>query len=76
MNYKLFSIKDVLSGNFTDILIFNNEEMAVRYFNGLCAESKIKDDLQLFCLGEYNSQTGAIISDVKFIKGGADYEQK
>lgn len=51
MNYKLYSIKDVLSGNFTDILIFNNEEMAVRYFNGLCAESKIKDDLQLFCLG-------------------------
>lgn len=75
MVYLMFSIKDVLSGNFTEILLFNNKEMAVRYFNGLCAESKIKDDLQLFALGTYNTETGEIVSNVEFIKGGVDYEK-
>lgn len=75
MKYFLFSVKDVLSGNLTTIELFPNKEVAVRWFNGLCQESKIKDDLQLFCLGCYDTKTGEIFSDVEFIKAGADYEK-
>lgn len=75
MKYFLFSVKDVLSGNLTGIELFANESLAVRWFNGLCQESKIKDDLQLFKLGEYDTQTGKIKSSVKFIKAGVDYEK-
>lgn len=72
MKYFLFSIKDVLSGNFSDILIFYNVEMAKRYFENLCKESKISKDLQLFCLGEFDIRTGEIQKAVEFICGGVD----
>lgn len=76
MKYQIYTIKDVLSGSMTDLLLFANDEMAIRYFNGLCQESKIKDDLQLFKLGEYETETGNITSSVKFIKGGVDYAKE
>lgn len=75
MEYFIFSVKDVLSGSLTNLELFVNMEMAIRWFNGLCAESKIKDDLQLFCLGTYNTSTGQIVSSVEFVKGGVDFEK-
>lgn len=72
MIYKIFSIKDVVVGAFSDILIFPNTDVAKRYFKSLCAESKVKNDLQLFALGSYNSVTGEIESDVTFLMGGSD----
>ena len=57
IKYAIYSIKDVVTGNFSDIQAFVNRDQAIRYFKGLCAESKIKTDLQLFELGEYDIQT-------------------
>lgn len=74
IKYAIYSIKDVVTGNFSDIQCFVNRDQAIRYFKGLCAESKIKTDLQLFELGEYDIQTGEIVSKVEFIIGGADCE--
>lgn len=72
IKYLIYSIKDTITGNFSDIIPMVNEEAAKRYFNGLCQESKIKNDLQLFCLGSYDIETGEIESKVEFIIGGAD----
>ena len=73
ITYGIYSIKDTVTGNFSDIIIMVNEEAAKRYFMGLCQESKIKNDLQLYCLGSYNVETGEIESKVDFIVGGADF---
>lgn len=75
MIYSIYSVKDVVSGSFTDILPFSNEAMAIRYFKGLCSESKIKNDLQLYKLGTYNIETGDIVSSVEFIAGGSEYNE-
>lgn len=72
MKYELYSVKDVLSGNVGEIVIMPNEAMARRWFAGLCSESKIKNDLQLYRLGTYNVQTAEIVSAPEFILGGAD----
>ena len=74
MRYKLYSVKDTVSGNFSDIQIFNNDEVAKRWFFNLCAESKISRDLQLYYLGDYDVQTAIIIPSVEYIAGGADNE--
>lgn len=70
MIYNIYSIKDSLVNRFSDILYFPNEAVAVRYFDTLCKESKISKDLQLFCLGTYNLDTGDLTSKVEFIKAG------
>lgn len=72
MKYKLFTIKDCLSGAFNEILIFQNIELAKRYFQNLCSESKIKNDLQLFCLGEYDVEKGITSTAIDFIMSGSD----
>lgn len=72
IEYEIYSVKDVVSGDFTEITIFKNREMAMRWFKSLCAESKIAQDLQLFYLGTYNIATGEIKSAVEFIGGGTN----
>lgn len=74
MKYYLYSVKDSLAGVFFDIQIFQNDEVALRYFRGLCSESKIKQDLQFYKLGEYDTVTGEIVSNVDFLLGGCDCE--
>lgn len=74
MKYGLYSVKDTVAGVFYDINIFQNNEVAIRYFRGLCSESKIKNDLQFYKLGEYDTTTGEIVSCVEFVLGGADCE--
>ena len=72
IEYEIYSVKDVVTGNFSDIQIMVNRDCAIRWFKGLCAESKIKNDLQLFYLGTYNLSTGEISSAVDFVVGGSD----
>lgn len=67
MKYELYSVKDVLTGSMNGIQTFVNKDVAVRWFKGLVEESKIAKDLQLFCLGTYDIQTGIIESNVDFI---------
>lgn len=70
MMYELFTVKDCCSGLCGEINIFNNRAMAERWFDGLCRESKIASDLQLFYLGTYDLEQGIIKNKVEFIKGG------
>ena len=70
MNYKIFSIKDTVTGQFSKPELFVNDMHAVRWFDGICSESKIKGDLQLYLLGTFDIETGDIISEVKFVQGG------
>ena len=74
MVYDIYSVKDVVTGNFSDITPFVNKDSAIRWFRGLCAESKISSDLQLYKLGIYYIETGVIESSVEFVMGGADCE--
>lgn len=67
MKYELYAVKDVLTGSMNGIQIFANKDVGVRWFKGLAEESKIAKDLQLFCLGTYDIQTGIIESNVDFI---------
>lgn len=66
----LCSVKDTVTGLFSEIHSFINFEQATRWFDGLCSESKISKDLQLYTLGHFDSQTGDIESNVQFIKSG------
>lgn len=71
MKYKLYCIKDTVVGNYSDPKLFVNEQSAVRYFDGLCAESKIAKDLQLYYLGEFDIFSGELSCvPCEFIKGG------
>lgn len=51
MIYKLYSVKDVLTGDLSQVQLFVNNDIAKRWFYNLCSESKIAKDLQLFELG-------------------------
>lgn len=66
----IYSVKDVVAGNFSNLEMFVNKEVALRWFNQLLKESKIAGDLQLYCLGTYDINTGVIVADVEFVQGG------
>lgn len=74
MKLGLYSIKDSLSGQFSQLVPFQNKEIAKRWFRQTCLESKIKNDLQLFYLGSYDIETGVIESKVEFVIGGSEVE--
>lgn len=68
---KLYSIKDVKAG-FMTIMLFKNDALAKRaYASGLkMPESMLShnpEDFELWCLGEYDQDSGIITSDVRFV---------
>lgn len=69
-NVLLYSIKDCVTGCFSDIKLFVNQAQAERWFDNFCSESKIASDLQLFILGNFDVESGEIIADLHFIKNG------
>lgn len=79
MIYKIFAIKDVKVG-FMQPFMQVNEGVAVREFKNLVnsANSVVSvnyTDMELYCLGTYNLDTGAIESDVKYVVKGADVKE-
>lgn len=74
MKFEIYSVKDIAGGQFSDLKCFINEPVAIRWFNGLCTESKIASDLQLYKLGNYNVESGQIEPCCEFVKGGVDSE--
>lgn len=70
MNFILFSVKDIVSNQFSNIEMFTNEEVAKRWYNNLLKESKIASDLQLYKVGTFNIESGAVISCFEFVQGG------
>lgn len=72
MILKIFSIKDTKIG-FMNPFVMQNQGVAIREFtNGANEQSKNSintnpEDKELWCLGEYDDQTGAIVSKVDFV---------
>ena len=70
MIYKIYSVKDAVAGQFSEPRIFMNEGLAVRWFKNLCEKSEIASDLALYYLGEYDLESGAIVSAPEFVMNG------
>lgn len=60
MSYLIYSVKDNLSGTFSEFLLFTNDLVAIRYFNNFCKKSDIKNDLDLYKLGSFDTSLGKI----------------
>lgn len=56
--YGVYSIYDKLSGEYSDLRLFKNEELAKRYFRSICKDCKFADELQLFKMCDYNVEKG------------------
>lgn len=72
MIMNIYSIKDVVSGSFGNLVLQANDQLAIRTFKGICQDSKIAKDLQLFKMGSFNVEEGKIESKVEFLIGGED----
>lgn len=73
MIYKIYCIKDIVAGKFYDLMLFDNEELAIRFFSQFVSESKFSKDLYLFRLGEFDVKLGKIDSiDPEFVMSGGD----
>lgn len=64
---KIYAIKDELAGIFGAPFLAPNDAVAQRQFQEQYKESYMKADLQLYALGEYDSDTGEISPKLKFI---------
>lgn len=76
--YKLYAIKDTVQGEMMNPFLLRNAEEAKRAF-GQAVNSKgdhqvsiYYKDMQLFELGEYDSNTGEISSNVEYVCCGQD----
>ena len=64
MIYYLYSIKDVVTGEFGSPITCVNEEVAKRTFRAILNENKVcAKDLELYCVGTFNKDNGCIVSD-------------
>lgn len=68
---KIYAIKDTIVGAFTAPFYQKNNSVAIRTItNAINNERELQNnakDLQLYCLGEFNEETGEIQSNVEFI---------
>lgn len=78
MKLKLYAIKDTVQGEMMNPFLLRNAEEAKRAF-GQAVNTKgdhqvsiYYKDMQLFELGEYDSNTGNITSNVEFVCSGQD----
>lgn len=80
MDYKIFCIKDTMVG-FMQPFIQVNEAVAVREFSnivnsvGSSIVSQNYKDMELYCLGTFNQDTGIIEPDVTFVIKGSDVKK-
>lgn len=78
---KLYSIKDNKVG-FWKPFVSHNDAVASREFGNMINSSNdsfVKDnyaDLDLYCLGTYDDNTGVITSDVQFICSGVSLKKE
>lgn len=80
MKLKIYSIKDTTIGSFMNPFYLQNDNVAIREFSNVIkyapAENNIKrnaKDMELFCLGEFDEESGIIKSEINFLVNGANY---
>lgn len=82
MKFKVYNIKDTLVGFTRAMMVYENDNIALRAFKGLVNDdvpndvSKNPKDYQMFYLGEMDTDTGEFISDVKFLVNAIDLKEK
>lgn len=78
MIYKIYSVKDRLAG-YGVIVLQDNDAVAMRAFQNGCSDpsstwSTHPNDFSLYCLGEFDTHSGDIISyEPKFICSADDF---
>lgn len=77
-NIKIYAVKDTVQGAFMQPFYLQNDNVAKRAFSMAINDqasnwSKMAKDLQLYKLGEYDDETGIILSKVEYLAKGADY---
>lgn len=74
MKTKIYSIKDTVTGNFSSITTAPLDGVIIRDLSNILKNGEKTNELvlnandkALYCLGEYDVDTGLITSDVKFV---------
>lgn len=58
---KIYSVRDVVADTFGPVLIARNHEVAKRQYLHAISDAKLSAaDYVLYCLGQYNDETGDI----------------
>lgn len=77
MIMKLYSLKDVVVGHFRNPAQFNNDQECIRAIkvalNSVNDLSRQCEDLQMWYLGEFDTETGVITSDIKLLANLIDF---
>lgn len=69
---KIYALKDVKSG-FMNPMPFKNDELAIRAYTNMLADkqpnlvSMNPEDFELWCLGDYDQDSGIIKSEIRFV---------
>lgn len=59
---------DRVSQTYGEPFCAQKHELAQRRFNYICSQSPmVADDMQLFCLGQYSTDTGLLSSSLEFV---------
>lgn len=81
MKNKIYCVKDVLVG-FKPPFVAPNDNFAIRMLSQLVNDINSNDiktnpkDYQLFCIGEFDDQTGEFVSDVRFLSNAIDLKSE
>lgn len=79
MNYEIYCIRDRITGIYGGLVLHVNKAAAQRWFGDIVAKEPHGMDYDLFCLGEYDSETGIInaadpyfVSNVSTLQKGSE----
>lgn len=64
---KLYSVKDVATEKFGPVFEMETELAAVRAFRNSIKDNPFKYDLQLYYLGEFDSDNGGLLPNLTFV---------
>lgn len=84
MKLEVFAIKDTVQGEFMNPFLLRNKQEATRAFgatvnNKVNAEApivKFYADMQLFSLGEFDTETGEITTKVEYVTSGTNVKEE
>lgn len=74
MNRHYYSVKDVVAGEYGDLVYAKNDAVASRLFSNIVkSHPEISpDDLELYHIGCFSDETGAFTSEVRKVVIGDD----
>lgn len=75
MKINIYCIKDTVVGEYESPFYMKNNGTAIRACSDTIAQGKLANakDKQLYCLGEFDTETAVITSEVKFVCNLADF---